>query len=237
MTGGKNRILTMLLAVLILLPVLSVAVFAETSDKEPCHIEVDMNVPDSDRVYDTHIYLYKVASAQVDENGNRYMESVKLYKDIDFNSITQDEMPDVLDELCKRLKYPGVSSGSDNNLMPMAVKKTGKNGFILFDNLDQGAYLLMKWESDAPELLEMVPALVCLPTCNQENGNLEYAVRVTPKFSWKPDEPVSPPSEPDTQLPQTGMVQWPVPVLIIAGLFVLAIGIGMNRRGKQDKNI
>lgn len=235
MTGNKKNILTMLLAVLMMLPVLSTTVVAATPDSEMFSIDVDMKVPNSDEVYDAQIYLYKVASAKVDENGNLHMEPVELYKDVTFDNLTQEEVRDLLDKLCERIKYPGSVPETALNLAPLEIQKPGKDGMIHFDNLDAGVYLLIKWNCEALDKLEMLPSLVYLPSYNQESGIWEYTVNVAPKFSWNPDPPpVTPPTTPDSQLPQTGMVQWPVPVLVLAGLFLLVIGYGVIRRAKQD---
>ena len=52
-----------------------------------------------------------------------------------------------------------------------------------------------------------------------------------------PDEPtpISPsePDEPEPNLPQTGQLWWPVPLLICAGLLFVIVGL-VRRRGIDD---
>lgn len=239
MTGNKKKLFTMLLAVLVLLPVLSTAVFAANSDEKSFSIDVDMKVPGSDTVYDTQIYLYKAAEAQMDKNGNLHMEPAELFQDLEFDSLTPEKARTLLEEVCKRVKYPGSASEPGADFAPLAVKKPGKDGMIHFDQLDAGMYLLLKWNQEEPKKLEMLPALVCLPGVDPKTGEWQHTAAVSPKFSWQPDPTPAPaptpaPSDSNPKLPQTGMVQWPVPVLLIAGLALLVIGYGVLRRAKQD---
>lgn len=231
MTGSKKKILPRLLAVFMLLPALTVTAFAGSPNSEAFRIDVDLNVPDSKDVYDTQIYLYQVADAQVDGNGNLHMEPVGLFQDLTFDGLRQENVRGLTDVLCERIQYSGT--GNTGNLAPVAVQKPGKDGMIRFDNLDAGVYLLRKWSCEDPERLEMLPALVYLPTYHQASDRWEHTARVIPKFSWQTD-PVPPPTTPDSKLPQTGMVQWPIPVLAVAGMFLLVIGYGMIRRSKED---
>ena len=49
-----------------------------------------------------------------------------------------------------------------------------------------------------------------------------------------PDNPVSP-SNPDRPvLPQTGQLNWPVPVLACSGVLLFAAGWVLNRQGKKE---
>lgn len=226
MTGSKKKIFMMLLAVLVLLPVLSIAV---TAEDETFTIHVDMKEPDSGKVYNTQTYLYRVADAQMDENGNLHMEPVEGCKDLSFDGLTQKEVHKLVDELCKRVK----SSGSTGPVL-VGKQKPGKDGMIHFEQLDAGAYLLMKPDKEAPEKLEMLPALVYLPSYNQESGNWEYTVTVMPKFSWKTDPTEPKPTTPDANLPQTGLMQWQIPAFVLAGAFLVLIGYALTRKAKQD---
>ena len=65
----------------------------------------------------------------------------------------------------------------------------------------------------------------------------------TPVSPGTPDNPVSP-GTPDTPvssgtpdkpvLPQTGQLNWPVPVLACSGVLLFAIGWVLNRQGKKQ---
>lgn len=235
MTGRKKNILTILLAALLLFSMLSISAFAEGASTDTFQIDVNMKDPNSDQVYDTQIYLYKVASAAIDETGNLHMEPVEQYKNLNFDSLTQEEVRNLLDELCKHIEYPGSAAETTDNLTPFLIQKPDATGMIHFTHLETGAYLLMKWEQEEPAKLEMQPTLVYLPGFSPEDSAWEHTVSVIPKFNWQPDATPVPPSIPsDPKLPQTGMVQWPIPILVLAGLFLLVIGYSMTRRGGQD---
>lgn len=238
MTSNKTKPLLLLLAFLLVLPALSSTVLAATNDPESFHIQVDVNEsisdPDTQARYNTKIYLYQVADATVDSNGNLHMQPVELYEDITFDGLAQDAVPDLVKELCERLDDPNLSDTAPN-LAPLAVETPGEDGVISFEHLDAGVYLLMKWSQDEPVKLEMLPVLVYLPAYHGESGMWQHSVTVYPKFAWTPDPPIDPPAiTPDPTLPQTGMVQWPIPVLVLSGLLLFAIGYGMERRMKEE---
>lgn len=43
-----------------------------------------------------------------------------------------------------------------------------------------------------------------------------------------------PPTEPEEDIPQTGMLWWPMPVLIVLGLVFIVVGVGLNRRNRDE---
>ena len=50
----------------------------------------------------------------------------------------------------------------------------------------------------------------------------------------KPDNPVSPANPDKPVLPQTGQLNWPVPVLACCGVLLFAVGWVLNRQGKKE---
>lgn len=235
MTDGKRKLLPRLLAAFMLLPALTVTAFAGSSRPEAFRIEVDLRVPNSNDRYDTQIYLYQAADAQVDANGNLHMEPMEPFRDLTFDGLSQEQARKLTDVLCQRIHAPGTENG--DTPAPVAIGRPEKDGRVRFDDLQAGVYLLKKWSSEAPERLEMIPALVYLPTYQSEGDRWEHTAYVVPKFSWRPDEnPAPPPAPPDAHLPQTGMVQWPIPVLAVGGMFLLVMGYGMLRRSKEKED-
>lgn len=73
-----------------------------------------------------------------------------------------------------------------------------------------------------------------------ENGKYVYEVNAAGKFQPQPDNPDKPdkpttpqkPSEPT--LPQTGQLNWPVPVLAALGLMVFSAGWVLRFWKKKD---
>ncbi len=207
----------------------STSVVAADQESSVC---VKFNLSDMEKASNTQIFLYQVATAQIDEMGNLHMKPIKLYEDLVFDHYTEEHAPELLEQLCARLQHPGTVPEEELTLAPVSVKKPEADGTIAFQHLNPGVYLLMKWKDTEPKKLKMLPMLVYLPNYNQQSDRWENTATVIPKFDWeqdtKPNE--KPPTVTDSKLPQTGMVQWPVPVLVFVGLLLIAFGYGCNHR-------
>lgn len=116
-----------------------------------------------------------------------------------------------------------------------------ENGAAVFKGLELGLYLIVQTHaSDGYEPLQ--PFLVSVPMV--EDGVYLYEINAEGKFQLKqasrptPTPPAPPaeesaPSKPSgTVLPQTGQMNWPVPVLAMLGLCLIVIGWGL-RSGKR----
>ena len=130
-------------------------------------------------------------------------------------------------------------------------KEIDQNANIAFTDLDLGLYLLVQ-EQAAEGYNKVSPFLVSVPM--QENGAYVYDVDASPKVELEkvtepdnpgtPDNPDTPtpntPGTPDTptnpggKLPQTGQLNWPIPVLVAGGLGLFIIGWWMRFGGKKD---
>ena len=60
---------------------------------------------------------------------------------------------------------------------------------------------------------------------------------VEPVEPEEPGEEIPDPEVPLTQLPQTGMLQWPVPVLALAGLVLFSTGWMMDQKGRKAREV
>lgn len=235
MKNKKKCGISFLLLCILLIFVCSTSVVA--ADQE-FSIHVEFNIPNEEKASDTQIFLYQVATAQIDKMGNLHMKPIKLYEDLVFDHYTEENAPKLLEQICARLQQPGTVPEEELTLAPVSVKKPDVDGNIKFQHLEAGVYLLMKWKDMQPKNLKMLPMLVYLPHYDQSSDHWETVATVIPKFDWeevpKPDPKPNqkPPTITDTKLPQTGMVQWPVPVLVIVGLLLIAFGYGFNRREK-----
>ena len=69
------------------------------------------------------------------------------------------------------------------------------------------------------------------------NGTAAYQVVAEPKFSWdaKPLKPAVPSLKPDPSLPQTGQLNWPIPILIAMGLSLILLGGWLQRKSDHEK--
>lgn len=117
-------------------------------------------------------------------------------------------------------------------------KQNFEDGKIWFYNLPVGLYLLVQQDT-APGYSALTPFLISVP--KMENGEYDYHVDATPKMGpVVPDQPTEPTTPPPTQpkppsgdLPQTGQLNWPVPVLAVSGLILFALGWYLCRSGKR----
>lgn len=139
------------------------------------------------------------------------------------------------DRLAKELaNYAGTKK------LPGTMGTIGKDGVVSFSNLTLGLYLLVQ-EDAADGYNKVDPFLVSVPM--NENGAYIYEVNASPKVEVTKDTRVSPtpttsaPKTPevskDAILPQTGQLNWPIPVLVILGLGLFSIGwlLRFGRRG------
>lgn len=110
-----------------------------------------------------------------------------------------------------------------------------KDGLVAFEDLELGLYLLV--QEDAASGYEPVsPFLVSVP--GMKNGSYIYDVDGSPKLALKqaPTEP-PPPTEPKPpKLPQTGLTQWPIPVLAVCGLFLIVVGLVFCTAGRKNSH-
>lgn len=131
------------------------------------------------------------------------------------------------------------------------TRQIDEAGIVRFSDLEVGLYLLVQWEA-APGYYELTPFLISLP--NNEDGVYVYDTHCAPKQTpdQRPTEPpteepstepptedtteptTEPPTEPDEpNLPQTGLTNWPVPILAVCGSFCVIIGLVLVVKGRK----
>lgn len=114
----------------------------------------------------------------------------------------------------------------------------GADGSVVF-SVEPGLYLVVQ-DQPAPGYAPVNPFLTSVP--NMENGVYIYEVNASPKVALTPEtqptEPTEPtvPTQPDPELPQTGQLNWPVPVLAVLGLCVFAAGWMLRYGGHREKD-
>lgn len=127
---------------------------------------------------------------------------------------------------------------SDNGLAGTAVE-ISDDGTAAADGLTPGLYLIVQTEP-AAGYEAAAPFLVSVPLC--EDGTCVYDVDASPKVGLTASTVPGGPSEPGTtpeegpggsNLPQTGQLNWPVPVLAVLGL-CLFLGGWALRFGKRE---
>lgn len=135
-----------------------------------------------------------------------------------------------LDELGTQDTANGfVEYAIDHDLL--GKKKTiNDDGEVHFENLEMGLYLLVQEEA-AEGYFAASPFLISVPM--DVGDEWIYDVDASPKVALE-REPVLPQIPPD--IPQTGQLKWPIPVLIVSGLALFAIGWALSFAGRKKKD-
>lgn len=112
-----------------------------------------------------------------------------------------------------------------------------EDGLIRFEDLELGLYLII--QTEASEGFEPLnPFLVSVPM--YEDGHYVYEVNAEGKFQLHQEtEPTAEPTgTPGPGLPQTGQLNWPIPVLAVLGLGLFSIGWVLcfgRKKGSYEK--
>lgn len=201
------------------------------------------------------IALYRVAGIRETEDKYVYdpaegqfagSENVR-----DIPAMNSAELEAANAEIAARLAAESLA----NHTAPLAEMPIS-GGNVRFENLRVGLYLFTQTEASAGEK-KITPFLLSVPSGNQglvdsESLRRSYAVVAAPKAGYSappPSPPVTAPPvtpsptpsptptpPPRTPLPQTGQLWWPVPVMALLGIALLALGIGMRRWGGREAN-
>lgn len=108
------------------------------------------------------------------------------------------------------------------------------NGNAAFDELELGLYLMAQNEA-AEGFEEFEPFIITVPM--NSDGSYVYDVDASPKIDIERDESDTESSAPESappDIPQTGMLKWPVPVLAICGLLMFSFGWALCFRRKKS---
>lgn len=163
-----------------------------------------------------------------------------------------DEDGDFLYEYTNGLENCGIDLGNledsklasrlESALSENAKKTTatvGSDGKAVFSDLTPGLYLLK--QSKAADGYEAVSSfLVSVP--QKEGDSWIYDVDASPKMETLSKTPETskktsktPTGKTASTLPQTGQLNWPIPILAIAGLSLLLIGRELSREKKPHE--
>ena len=111
------------------------------------------------------------------------------------------------------------------NAKPVYTQTTDANGKFNLSNLNLGLYLCV--QDSNTDQYTMQTMLVSVPELSSQNG-LEYEVTVKPKIvniEKKTENTATIPQKvTDEKLPYTGVLNWPIPILVILGIIIFCIG-------------
>lgn len=166
--------------------------------------------------------LYRVADVH-EENGADYsFRYTSSYADCQI----------LLDDINNSNTALALAEYTAENNISGTKAQISDDGTITFADLELGLYLLV--QQDAASGYEPVSAfLVSVPA--MKDDSYIYDVDASPKLALEqaPTEPSSPTEPLPPQIPQTGLNQWPVPVLAICGLFLVMVGLVLYTAGKK----
>lgn len=122
-----------------------------------------------------------------------------------------------------------------------AQKNTDKNGTVTFSQLRAGLYLVVGSDAKSKgKTYCSAPFLVSVPELTENQTAWQYDVTANPKsepeHTTQPeDKPKddTPPKKPKKNLPDTGILQWPIPVLAGSGLALMLIGWKMKKNNQN----
>ena len=207
-----KRIASFLMAVSVLLSV-SLPVFAHDVpvDRTDCSIEVVVRY-DGSNVNGGTLTAIKVGYV-AEEDGNYFFCQEMTGTRLD--DIGSPDAPKVQQEF-----YEANKSNYAFHTQTQPVQ----DGKAIFSGLPTGLYLIVQNDA-APGFSKLGDFLVSVPL--MQNGAYQYHVTAAIKSELEresvPTDP--PPAVPeDPKLPQTGQLNWPVPLLAIAGLAFWVVG-------------
>lgn len=220
------RRITALLAALWLMCLLSAAAYAhEVPDMtRRGTITVEMRY-DGKAVTGGTLAAYRVA-AIAEEDGDYRFQALTPYI---VKELTQENLntPELAEAFAEQVKGKGIEPAYE------------KDGVTRFDALTPGLYLIVQTEA-APGYSPAAPFLVSVPFADE--GQYEYAVDATVKAELTrtvmpspTPGPTASPGPSETKLPQTGQLNWPVPVLTVLGLGVFTVGWVLRFGKKKDE--
>ena len=166
--------------------------------------------------------LYQVGALQEEDGNYRFVLTEAFAgSKVSLEEVSSAQLANTLAAYAKAHKLSGTAKDVD------------KDGEIAFTGLDLGLYLLVQHKA-AKGYETAAPFLVSVPM--EEDGVLRYDVDASPKVELeKEPEPTSttPPAPTDPRLPYTGQLNWPVPVLTVLGLGLLALGLALRRKSRH----
>ncbi len=165
---------------------------------------------------------YRVGELRED-NGNYSFEKTATMADFpqSYGDIDSASLAEQVNTFVKEHKLPAYGT-ADN-----------KNGNVVFTDLELGLYLIVQ-TTPSDGYAPLNSFLVTVPI--QEDGNYVYEVNAAGKFqlAQKPG-PTDPSKPPKPNLPQTGQLNWPVPVLAAMGIGLLVLGLALRLAGRKGQ--
>lgn len=214
----KKKILVSSLIIVALIILLQVVSLAETTGtirfKAICEEEA---------VQDLGVAIYQVRAMK-----DGKIELTEQFKncELDAENLSKDNI-EQFEEYAKE------------NAETMQIQTTDSKGQFVITGLELGTYLLV--QNNRQDDYTMQTMLIEIPEVTSERG-INYTINAEPKIAkeyphggYEPEEPEEPTIQEDPEIPNTGVLNWPIPVLAIAGIVIFIVAWTLYYSKKKVK--
>lgn len=262
MKKKMNGVLGLALALVLAVGLTPTALAAKTVDPAADKGSLTITLTDLDKktpVSGVKVTVYQVGVGRV-EQSNLYFDLQSVLADIrneDGKAVTLNGLT-AADNTKNAAALKAAIQALEADAVPAWSGQTDADGKVVLTDLPVGAYLLVSEKTGRYQ--ETTPFLLTLPQVNAEGTEWEADVTANPKVKYqsshKPEPenpPETPPEEPPHDipddkpptvdipeetpliLPQTGLLRWPIPVMAMAGVVLVALGAASERKRKNGQ--
>lgn len=174
--------------------------------------------------------IYQIADVS-ESNGTLKYAFTPDFKNctLSLDTIETDTFSSDMERYIKSNKISGITKTVDDN------------GIAEFTQLEAGIYFVIQTET-ANGYNKANSFTVSLPS--YENGKYNFTVKANPKFNFSSTESstqatattVKPSKPTDTNLPKTGQLNLPIPILLTTGISMLILGLVIRFSGRKEEN-
>ena len=249
----KKRFTTIMALVIALAMSMTLVAGAFNADDKNCSIKVTAKVGEQ-LIDGIELTLYKVGNAKI-ENNNLYYDLAEVLVDeedpIDLNGMKDAENKEISEKIelrIRNLKYGNEADEAKLKEITVATAKTGAlegdedKGIAKFDNLEPGVYLVRQ-DSTNWTFENIKSILIAVPYTQPDGSAWVFDAEVFAKLQYRPDddgpsgstydEDIDDPEVPKQELPETGMMQWPVPFMAMGGVVLFGMGYISEKKSKN----
>lgn len=184
---------------------------------------------------DIKLSIYKVADVHNDNNNLTYVRNgdftnfFDIVVDMDLDEYLLTLNPSYTEDFSKLLS----DYVADKEITPIQTKTSDDNGYIEFNHLSLGVYLVVD-ENANSKYFPISSFLISVPSKNENTGYYSYAVNGTLKMEKLHPTPVPPPvTPPEEYIPNTSLPWFDVTVYALAGIGFILTGIYLIKRGRN----
>lgn len=218
---------------------------------------------DGSPVSGLNVALYRVGKVEIVGNNLQFVlldevkSTVAGEPEVSLNGLTAEEVKAAVTTLTARINALDETAKAK---VAIGTKTSDADGKAVYEDVEVGVYLAMQVNAGS---YRFDPVLLFVPIMNDAGTAWDNAAEASPKVSYKgsnkpnpptpPTPPETPPEtppstppsgggdgpveipdeEPPLVLPQTGLLQWPVPVMAMAGVLLVTLGVVSERRRKS----